>query len=413
MASAGTGSGAPGAERVRLIQNEATTEIPVHLLFRDEAGTGVRPPVRKPGAVPRTGPGPKAGPALRAGSALRAGTALRTGADPRAGVAPEAGPGPAGSARPVLPLDEALAERPAAACSGGVAVGAGAAGVAGCGAGLWWSGLVPDLALRLAHLPVIEGAQPGPAQWALLTGSGALALCSFAGLGRGRTGRAWVLSLFGRYRGSVRRTGLVWINPFLKRRRIDVRLRHWRSEPLSAVDAQGAALRVVVLVAWRVQDTARAAIGVDSHETYLRECVEAAIARVFSQLPADALLDEGPSLRDAETVGDALTRVLAAQAAPAGIEVFSAQPTRIEYAPEVAEAMQRRRAAALDALHRESALARMADSVEDTLTRLSLRGLVDFDEGERKALVKDLTVAFCTGHGDRSAGPDKGVGTAR
>ncbi|NEA52594.1 SPFH domain-containing protein, partial [Streptomyces sp. SID10815] len=66
----------------------------------------------------------------------------------------------------------------------------------------------------------------------------------------GRTGRAWVLGLFGRYQGTVRRTGLLWINPLTPRRRIDVRLRHWRSEPMPAADANGVPLRVAVLVVW-------------------------------------------------------------------------------------------------------------------------------------------------------------------
>ncbi|NEB76724.1 SPFH domain-containing protein, partial [Streptomyces sp. SID14478] len=239
-------------------------------------------------------------------------------------------------------------------------------------------------------------------------GSGALALFGFGGLARGRTGRAWVLTLFGRYRGSVRRTGLLWVNPLLLRRRVDVRLRHWRSEPMPAVDANGVALRVVVLVVWRIKDTARAMLGVEDHEEYLRECVEAGLARVLSQLPADAppvaggspLHQDVPTLRNAEAVGDLLTRRLAADAGPVGIEVFSAQTSRIEYAPEVAAAMRRRRVAALDAQHRDSVLSSVVDSVEDTVTRLTTRGLVDLDDYERKALVKDLTVAFYTGRGE-------------
>ncbi|NGO79320.1 SPFH domain-containing protein [Streptomyces sp. YC504] len=398
MTSAEAGTGAVGPERVRLIQNEATTEIPVHLLFRDEPAAGAAS--AGSGASSVTGVATRAGvfAAAPGSAAAVVGRARQgTGEQPRAVRRPL----PRTSARAVLPVDETLVERPASALSGVVAVAAGAVGLAGCGAGLWWAGLLPPLAVRLARLPLIEGAQPGPAQWALLAGSGALALCAFGGLGRGRTGRAWVVSLFGRYRGSVRRTGLVWINPFLKRRRVDVRLRHWRSEPLPAVDAQGAALRVVVLVVWRVKDTARATLGVDDHETYLRECVEAAMARVLSQLPADAFHGDGPTLRNAEAVGDALTRLLVADADPAGLEVFSAQPTRIEYAPEVAEVMRRRRIAALDARHRESVLTQVVDSVEDTVTRLTMRGLVELDDYERKALVKDLTVAFYTGHGDR------------
>ncbi|NBE53807.1 SPFH domain-containing protein, partial [Streptomyces boluensis] len=219
----------------------------------------------------------------------------------------------------------------------------------------------------------------------------------------GRVGRAWVLSLFGRYRGSVRRTGLLWINPLSKRRRVDVRLRHWRSEPMPGVDANGVALRVVLLVVWRVKDTARATLAVDDHVTYLRECVEAALAGVFSQLPVDAPVSGagGATLRNAEAVGDALTRRVAVDAEAAGIEVFSVQPTRIDYAPEIADTLRRSRLAALEARDRDLELNRLVDTVEDTVTRLTVRGLVELDDYERKALVKDLTVAFCQGHTER------------
>ncbi|GAA3303550.1 hypothetical protein GCM10020295_52420 [Streptomyces cinereospinus] len=45
-------------------------------------------------------------------------------------------------------------------------------------------------------------------------------------------------------------------------------------------------------------------------------------------------------------------------------------------------------------------LTSVVDSVEDTVTRLTMRGLVALDDGERKALVKDLTVAFCAGRAE-------------
>ncbi len=107
-----------------------------------------------------------------------------------------------------------------------------------------------------------------------------------------------MLDLFGRYRGTVRRTGLLWVNPLLLRRRVDVRLRHWRSEPVPAADANGVALRVVVLVVWRVRDTARATLGVEDHETYLRECVEAALARVPVEMPGGRAGGRGRGGRD-------------------------------------------------------------------------------------------------------------------
>ncbi len=202
-----------------------------------------------------------------------------------------------------------------------------------------------------------------------------------------------MLGLFGRYRGTVRRTGLMWVNPLLLRRRVDVRLRHWRSEPMLAADGNGVALRAVTLVVWRVRDTARATLGVEDHETYLRECVEAALARV----PVEPL---GTVRSSADVAGETLTRLVAADAAPVGLEVFSVRPVRVEYAPEVAAAMHRRRIAALDAAQRASVLTAVVDSVEDTVTRLTMRGLVELDDYERKVLVKDLTVAFCAGRGD-------------
>jgi hypothetical protein len=271
---------------------------------------------------------------------------------------------------------------------------AGACGAAGCLATSWWAGVLPPLAVQALGLPSSSaGAGLGPAQWAAYAGAGVLGLFGFGGLARGRTGRAWVLGLFGRYRGTVRRTGLMWVNPLLLRRRVDVRLRHWRSEPMPAADASGVALRAVVLVVWRVRDTARATLGVEDHETYLRECVEAGLARVPVEMP-------GSGRGSAGTTGDALTRLVAADAAAVGVEVFSVQPVRVEYAPEVASAMHRRRIAALDAQHRASVLTSVVDSVEDTVTRLTMRGLVELDDYERKALVKDLTVAFCAGRGD-------------
>ncbi|RVU24577.1 SPFH domain-containing protein [Streptomyces antnestii] len=376
----GAGLEAPGGRGARLIHGEATTEIPVHLLFRD-------------------GPDPVSVPLRPAVVGRRQGSGELPRVPRR--VVPRA------DARPVPVVDPDLVERSGWILPGAVGVLGGLAGAAGGAASLWWGGLLP----RITVLP-LPAAGLGPVQWAAVAGSGTLALFGFGGLARGRAGRAWVLTLFGRYRGTVRRTGLMWVNPLFLRRRVDVRLRHWRSEPLPAVDANGVALRVVVLVVWRVRDAARAALAVEDHQEYLRENVEAAMARVLSQFPADAppvtaggtpIYEDAPTLRNAEAVGDALTRRLAADVAPVGIEVFSAQPTRIEYAPEVAAAMQRRRIAALDAQHRDTVLTTVVDSVEDTVTRLTTRGLVELDDYERKALVKDLTVAFYTGRkGDAS-----------
>ncbi|MFJ6864867.1 SPFH domain-containing protein [Streptomyces termitum] len=373
--------------RKNVIGVETTGSIPVHLLFRDAGAAAVAG--ADDGGPDTVAMAPPARPRPESRTVI-----------PR----PAAKPARPAAARPAPTADPELAERPARVLPGWVGVLGALAALAGCAAVLWWAGAVPGAAERMLRLPprAYHGIHLG--EWALLA-LGVLALLfAVGGLGRGRVGYAWVLTLFGEYRGTVRRTGLVWASPLLLRRRVDVRLRHWRSEPLPAVDAKGTALDVTVLVVWRVRDTVRAALGVDGHEEYLREQVEAAMARVLSQLPADAFHEDAPTLRDAEAVGEALTRLLSAECVPVGLEVFSAQPTRIEYAPEVAQAMRRRRIAAIDAKHRDSVLTSVVDAVDDVVHRLTSRGLVELDDYERKALVKDLTVAFYTGRGGAGEG---------
>ncbi|MER5488649.1 SPFH domain-containing protein [Streptomyces sp. NPDC002812] len=368
-------------------------------LFRDEEPGGSRtanaagpdgPAVPGRSGGPG-GPGSPGGP-RRSGPAPADPDTLRQ-APVRTAIPRPASPATAAPAHPRnLPavLDPELTEHPARACSG------------------WWGLLTAALAAGgAAALARFEELRPSasPAEaWplAVVVCCALLALAALGGLRRGRAGQAWSLTLFGRYRGTIRRTGLIWSNPLPRHTRVDVRLRHWRSEPLSVVDSEGTALRSVVLVVWRVRDTARALLAVDDHTAYLRGQVESATARVLSRMPADSFGPEpdGPeTLRDTEAVGDELTRLLAAECKAVGVEVFSARPLHVEYAPEVAAAMQRRRVASIDARHRDSVLTSVLDAVDDTVHRMSDRGLVSLDDYERKALVKDLTVAFYTARG--------------
>ncbi|MFJ7189938.1 SPFH domain-containing protein [Streptomyces bacillaris] len=375
----------PHPRRHSVIAGESTAAIPVHLLFRDNDAPRRTEPTALPTTVARQATHTAPAPTDR--------TPRPRSPHPR--VEPPTRPAPL--------ADPRLAERPGPALSGYAALLTGAAGLLGGLALLWWRGALPAAVQSVVGLAPRPYEGIGAGVWAGLALLVTAVVLALGGLGRGRVGHAWVLTLFGDYRGTVRRTGLVWVSPLLLRRRVDVRLRHWRSEPLPAVDANGTALRVVVLVVWRIKDTVRAALGIEDHEAYLSAQVESAMARVLSQLPADAFHEDAPTLRDAEAVGDALTRMLKADCEPVGVEVYSAQPTGIEYAPEVAAAMQRRRIAAIDAKHRDSVLTSVVDAVDDTVNRLTTRGIVELDDYERKALVKDLTVAFYTG---RSAGGD-------
>ncbi|WP_329565668.1 SPFH domain-containing protein [Kitasatospora sp. NBC_01266] len=307
-------------------------------------------------------------------------------------------------------VDPELRERPAFALPGWIALLALLLSMASVGLVLARTGLVPRLADPLPDLrgeaarsvggPVVTG-------WALAaaTVGGMVCLVVLAGLLANAGGEMRVLSRWGRYRGTVRRAGLLWVNPLVRRRRVDVRLRHWRSEPVQATDRTGTPIVVRLLVVWRIKDTARAVFAVRDHEDYLREQIHAVLTRTASILPCDSNAAPGPALRDGQWFADELTRALAAEAAPAGLEVFSVQPLALEYAPEVAESMRRRRLADLDAGLRTVLVDDAVEAAALAVRRLERATTQELDQAARSALMEQLLVAFVAPAGVPSALP--------
>ncbi|MFC1400303.1 MULTISPECIES: SPFH domain-containing protein [Streptacidiphilus] len=228
----------------------------------------------------------------------------------------------------------------------------------------------------------------------LLTGCALVAVLAVFGLMANPVGRARVLTRWGGYRGTVRRTGLVWVNPLLKRRTVDVRVRHWRSEPIAATDREGSPLRAELLLVWAVRDTARARLSVPDHQAYLAAAAEAALCRVAATLPCDSFASPGPSLRDGQWLGGELTRLLAAEAAPVGVTVFSAQALTLDYTAEFAAAMRRRRLAELDAGTREVIVGDALETAALTVSQLEHTQGLSLPPEARAALLRDLVAGF-------------------
>ncbi|MFI6444972.1 SPFH domain-containing protein [Kitasatospora sp. NPDC050543] len=310
-----------------------------------------------------------------------------------------AGAPPASTTRRPPRVDPALRESAAVTLPGWIALLALLAGVAAVllvlartGALPHWDAL-PDV--RSAAVKQRGGAEVTTTRaLAAVAASSLLAILALAGLLANAGGETRVLTRWGRYRGTVRRAGLVWVNPLLHRHRVDVRLRHWRSEPVHVVDRAGTPIVVRLLIVWRVKDTARALLSVADHENYLREQVHAVVTRTASTLPCDSNAVPGPALRDGHWFADEMTRSLAAEAAPAGLEVYSVQPLSLEYAPEVAESMRRRRLAELDAGLRTVLVDDAVEAAALAVRRLERATAHELDEAARSALMKQLLVAF-------------------
>lgn len=298
--------------------------------------------------------------------------------------------------------DQDLRERPALVVPGWLA--GAALLVAACGV-VWAvaaSGHIDSrLPDQLRDSTLLDVSEPV----ALGAGAGAavVGLLLLLGMFVVQAGSVRVMSRFGRYKGTVRRTGLVWAVPFRRRRKVDTRLRHWRSRPMDLTDRQGTPLQVMVLVVWQVRDTARARFAVRDHEQYLRQQIEAAVSAVTASLPCDSFTRGAASLRDTEHANEEMTRRLSGAMTAAGVQVFSVQALHIDYAPQVAESMLRRRIAALDASTRTAVLDDVVDTVSQAVDQFTRRALVRLDEDGRTDFIRDLTVAMYTARG--TAGP--------
>ncbi|MFJ8625866.1 SPFH domain-containing protein [Kitasatospora sp. NPDC093550] len=323
----------------------------------------------------------------------------------------------AGTSRRPPRADQALREHGATTLPGWTALLVVLLGLAGVLFVLLRTGVIPHWDV----LPDLRGpaarasgrAEVDAAPLAGIGAAGLLVVCALAGLLANAGGETRVLTRWGRYRGTVRRTGLVWVNPLLRRHRVDVRLRHWRSEPVKAVDRTGTPIVVRLLIVWRVKDTARALLAIEDHEGYLREQVQAVLTRTASTLPCDSNAAPGPALRDGQWFADELTRALAAEVAPAGLEVYSAQPLGLDYAPEVAESMRRRRLADLDAGLRTVLVDDAVEAAALAVRRLERATAHELDEAARSALMEQLLVAFVAPAGVAASVPPPAVRAGR
>ncbi|MEU8512541.1 SPFH domain-containing protein [Kitasatospora sp. NPDC048722] len=313
--------------------------------------------------------------------------------------------------------DQALREHVATGLPGWSALFAVLVGVAGVLAVLLHDGVIP----HWDALPDLRGTaarergrtEVDVLSVAAVVAAALLVVYALAGLLANAGGETRVLTRWGRYRGTVRRTGLVWVNPLLRRRRVDVRLRHWRSEPAKVVDRTGTPIVVRLLVVWRVKDTARALLAIEDHESYLREQIQAVLTRTASTLPCDSNAAPGPALRDGQWFADELTRALAAEAAPVGLEVYSVQPLALDYAPEVAESMRRRRLADLDAGLRTVLVDDAVEAAALAVRRLERATAHELDEAARSALMEQLLVAFVAPAGVAASVPSPAVRAGR
>lgn len=248
-----------------------------------------------------------------------------------------------------------------------------------------------------------------------------------------------VMIFFGKYRGTFRGTGYFWVNPFMSRKKISLRIRNMDIPPIKVNDKVGNPVMIGMVLVWRVRDTYRAVFDVDSADTG-RFSVSpegkingdsAASAHATSQaldafvsIQSDAALrevtgryaydEEGGNHDDitlrssGHEINEQLEAKLNERLAMAGIEVVEARLNYLAYAPEIAAVMLRRQQASAIISAREKIVEGAVSMVKMALTQLKDEGVVELDEERKATMVSNLLVVLCA---DEPAQPVVNTGT--
>ena len=235
------------------------------------------------------------------------------------------------------------------------------------------------------------------------------AVLGLVGLTTISPGQVRVVQVFGHYKGTVRKNGLRWVNPFSRRRPVSVRIRNQESATVKVNDADGNPIEMAAVVVWQVHDSARAVYAVDDFVAFVTTQSETAIRHVANTNPYDNGGSDALSLRDhTDEIATQLAREIAARVAPAGVRVAEARITRLSYAPEIAQVMLQRQQAGAVVAARSRIVEGAVGMVQMALARLSEEGIVDLDEERKAAMVSNLLVVLC---GDRGTQPVVNTGS--
>lgn len=224
-----------------------------------------------------------------------------------------------------------------------------------------------------------------------------LAILTFKGLIVVNPNQSKVITLFGKYKGTLRTDGFFWINPFCSRREVTLRAHNFNSEHLKVNDLRGNPIEIGAVVVWRVRDTAQAAFDVDDHMSYVEVQTESALRHLASLHPYDTPNDNETSLRgSSESINEELQAELEQRLSRAGIEVLEGRLSHLAYAPEIAGAMLQRQQAEAIIDARTRIVDGACGMVEMALEQLHSKGVVELDEERKAQMVSNLLVVLCS-----------------
>lgn len=261
-----------------------------------------------------------------------------------------------------------------------------------------------------------------------------------------RPQEAAVLTLFGKYVGTLKEPGFYFVNPFCTTfnpaaetklnqsgdvddekkslfkikggnndvgqagvsKKISLKIMTLSNNRQKINDCLGNPVEIGIAVMWKVNDTAKAVFNVDNYKEYLSLQCDAALRNIVKIYPydvapgvdttGDGLADEGSLRGSSEEVALRIRNEIQSRVEFAGLEVVEARITYLAYAPEIAAVMLQRQQASAIVDARKTIVDGAVGMVEMALDRLNEKGVVELDEERKAAMVSNLLVVLCGNH---------------
>ncbi len=291
-----------------------------------------------------------------------------------------------------------------------------------------------DASMGLGVVPLVAGLVMVALLWILLCGLKVV-----------KPQEALVLTLFGKYYGSICSEGFYFVNPFCTAvnpaartrlnqssdsessskgdvllalangkqvapaengKRVSLKVMTLNNSRQKINDLMGNPIEIGIAVTWRVVDTAKAVFDVDNYKEYLSLQADAALRNIVRLYPydvapgvdttGDGVADEGSLRGSSELVARRIRDEIQSKVETAGLEIIEARITYLAYAPEIAAAMLQRQQAAAIVDARKTIVGGAVGMVEEALTLLSEKQVVDLDEERKAAMVSNLLVVLCS-----------------
>lgn len=267
----------------------------------------------------------------------------------------------------------------------------------------------------------------------------------FLGLKVLKPQEALVLTLFGKYTGTLKGEGFYYVNPFsvavnpaantklnqsgdvktkstritaegiaieTPSKKISLKIMTLNNNRQKINDCLGNPVEIGIAVTWKIVDTAKAVFNVDNYKEYLSLQCDSALRNVVRGYPYDAapgidttgdgIADDGSLRGSSDVVARKIRDEIQKRVDEAGIEIVEARITYLAYAPEIAAVMLQRQQASAIVDARKLIVDGAVGMVEMALDRLNEKGTVQLDEERKAAMVSNLLVVLC---GNRDAQP--------